>query len=490
MIARAGNSVRYPPSGTLLLGKYRVEHLIGEGGMGAVVRALHLQLDEPVALKILLPDLLERPDIVRRFLREAKAAAKLKGEHVARVLDVGYLDGFFARRPYIVMEHLEGADLRAILKHHGAQPPAVAADLMLQACQAIAEAHSLDIIHRDIKTSNLFITRPDGQEPVLKVLDFGIASAPPGTNELTNTNSVMGTPAYMAPEQMRNARDANAKSDIWSLGVVLYEMLEGERPFRAEVYPQLCLAIGMDPPHPMRRAPAELRAVVYRCLEKSLERRYQTVAELAADLVPFASDPARGKAAANACTRWLARRKSSVLPAASERGEPISGTPAPLTPPSQLPLPDDMASRADAKPRGRRGVIAASFVIACAAGGGGWWWYETRESTPQPAAAADTSTPPAPIAEPPAAAPAPPTPAPPTPAPPTVVESPREPAVVAAPPEVVEAPREPAVVAAPPESATTRTTSKPPPRPVKYVKRAKPARPAKPKPEDDPFGHR
>src|SRR5438067_7220904 len=149
---------RFPEPGAVLLGKYRVDSLIGEGGMGAVVKAKHLDLDEMVAIKILLPEMIDRNEIVQRFLREAKAAVKLKGEHVARVLDVGRLDGIFKGVPYIVMEYLEGADLNAIVKHHGAQEPEVAADLMLQACQAIAEAHALNIIHRDIKASNFFIT--------------------------------------------------------------------------------------------------------------------------------------------------------------------------------------------------------------------------------------------------------------------------------------------------------------------------------------------
>ena len=168
---------RFPQPGTLVLGKYRVDSLIGEGGMGAVVKAWHLDLDQPVALKCLLPEMMTRHDIVARFVREAKAASKLKGQHVAQVFDVGRLEN---QVPYIAMEYLDGADLNAIVRHHGAQVPAVAVDLMLQACEAIAEAHSVGIIHRDIKASNFFVVQPDNQEPCLKVLDFGIATAPDG----------------------------------------------------------------------------------------------------------------------------------------------------------------------------------------------------------------------------------------------------------------------------------------------------------------------
>ncbi|MFN0251283.1 MAG: protein kinase domain-containing protein [Kofleriaceae bacterium] len=298
---------RYPQPGTVLLEKYRVLSLIGEGGMGAVLKARHIDLDEDVAIKCLLPHHLEREDIVRRFLREAKAAVKLKGKHVARVLDVGRLETGI---PYIVMEFLDGADLNAIIKHHGAQDPAVAVDLMLQACEAIAEAHSIGIIHRDIKASNFFVSQPENQAPHLKVLDFGIATAPEGTSDLTSTQSVLGTPAYMAPEQMRSSKTSDARSDIWSIGVVMFELLEGGRPFRSEVYSELCLKVGMDPPLPITNpnVPEALTAVVMHCLEKSVERRYQSIAELAFDLMPFASDPVFARAYAEQCARLLGRR--------------------------------------------------------------------------------------------------------------------------------------------------------------------------------------
>jgi serine/threonine-protein kinase len=283
--------------------------VIGEGGMGAVVKAVHIDLEEPVAIKVLLPEMLERQDIVQRFLREAKAAAKLKGEHIARVIDVGRLDadvdGNFEGVPYIVMEYLEGCDLNQIIKHQGPQDPAFACDLLLQACEAIAEAHSIGIIHRDIKASNFFISDLDGDAPQLKVLDFGIATTPKGSSELTEGGQIVGTPAYMAPEQMRSSRLADARSDVWSMGVVLYEMLEGKRPFRADEYPDLCLKVGGDPPEPMVRpgVPEALRAVVRKCLEKSVEQRYQSVAELSFELMSFASDPVLARASVEQCAR-------------------------------------------------------------------------------------------------------------------------------------------------------------------------------------------
>jgi serine/threonine-protein kinase len=362
---------RFPEPGTVLLGKYRVTSLIGEGGMGVVIRAKHIELDEDVAIKCLLPEMLERPDIVQRFLREAKAAVKLKGEHVARVHDVGRLD---TQVPFIVMEYLEGADLNAILKHHGAQEPMVAVDLMLQACEAIAEAHSLGIVHRDIKASNFFITQPDNEAPILKVLDFGIATAPEGTSDLTSTQSVIGTPAYMSPEMMRSSKTSDSRSDIWSMGVVLYELLEGQRPFRSEVYSELCLKVGMDPPHPITNAevPDGLRAVVIKCLEKPLEKRYQSVAELAFDLMPYASDPSLARRAVESCARLLGRRATKMFEAAAMRSEdttPVPKVPYRITPTSgQMAAahPDDMsdASSRSPAPSGRlTGLTGSSSSV-------------------------------------------------------------------------------------------------------------------------------
>jgi serine/threonine protein kinase len=327
-----------------LLGKLRIEHVLGEGGMGVVCKAHHLSLDQPVAIKFLLPALVENVAIVRRFLREAQSAVRLRGEHIARVLDVGTLE---SGSPYMLMEFLEGADLNQIIKHFGAQPPAICADIMLQACEGLAEAHAQGIIHRDIKPSNFFITRrPDGM-PLLKILDFGISSAPAGfDSELTKTQAVIGTPAYMAPEQMRSARAADERSDLWSMGVVLYQMLARRRPFEAEAYSEMCLKVGMDPPTPLGLAlPDGLEAVVLRCLEKNPDDRYRHVGELAFALAPYASDPALARGQAERATRTLGLavpRASAGMPSAGGDRTPPPLTPLPLTPlpvPGMLPLP-------------------------------------------------------------------------------------------------------------------------------------------------------
>src|SRR5580704_996551 len=208
--------------GEVLAGKYRVEGILGAGGMGVVVAAHHLQLDERVALKFLLPEALANAEAVARFDREARAAVKIKSEHVARVIDVGKLEN---GSPYMGMEYLDGSDLSAWLQKRGSPPIPQVVDFVLQACEAIAEAHSLGIVHRDLKPANLFcIRRPDGGL-CIKVLDFGISKMSMlGDLHMTGTTAVFGSPAYMSPEQMHASKDVDGRTDVWSLGVILYEL--------------------------------------------------------------------------------------------------------------------------------------------------------------------------------------------------------------------------------------------------------------------------
>ena len=290
--------------GTVLLGRYRVEDVLGIGGMGVVVRAVHTDLDTQVAIKFLLPNMVESPSVVQRFLREAQATVKLKSAHVAKVIDVGKMpDG----APFMVMEYLSGADLGQVLKAHGAQPPMVACDLMLQVCEGMSEAHAIGIVHRDVKPSNFFVTRnPDGS-PLVKILDFGISKVPmTGDMQLTGTQSMVGTPAYMAPEHMRAASRADARSDLWSMGVVLYQLLTNQLPFDGESYADLCLKVAMELPAPIQALlPPGLGEVVLRCLEKDAAQRFQSVAQLAYALAPYCSDPVVASVAAERCARIL-----------------------------------------------------------------------------------------------------------------------------------------------------------------------------------------
>ena len=253
-----------------------------------VYRAFHLALEEDVAIKVLRRDVSLDPETVQRFVREAQSAVKLKSEHVARIKDVGAMDDGL---PYIVMEFLQGADLGQMVDAHGAMAVPVAVDLVLQACDAIVEAHSLGIVHRDVKPTNLFVSfRPD-QSAIVKVLDFGISKSANGSDmSLTQTQSMLGTPAYMSPEQMRSARNVDARTDIWSLGTVLYELVEARRPFEAESFSEMCVMVAVDPPLRMTNAP-QLEPVIMRCLQKQPADRYAHVGELMRDLAAYAGNP-------------------------------------------------------------------------------------------------------------------------------------------------------------------------------------------------------
>jgi eukaryotic-like serine/threonine-protein kinase len=277
--------------GEVVAGKYRVERLAGEGGMGVVVAARHLQLDTVVALKLLPDAAAADPVLVERFLREARAAARLRSDHVAKVLDVGTLE---AGTPFMVMEYLDGANLADVLSARGRLDPETACDYVLQACDAVAEAHSLGIVHRDLKPENLYLTTRFGGASLVKVLDFGVSKTTAVGGALTTTCAVVGSPMYMAPEQMRASRVADPRSDVWALGVVLYELLTERCPFEAESLPDLCLKISHDAHRPIADLrpglPSALAAIVERCLEKDPALRFADAAELASALEPFAPE--------------------------------------------------------------------------------------------------------------------------------------------------------------------------------------------------------
>jgi serine/threonine-protein kinase len=271
--------------------KYRIERVLGAGGMGIVVAATHLTLQRTVALKFLRRERLQARRDLARFLREARFAARMTGPHVARILDAGTLRAGGADAPYIALEYLDGVDLARLLARCRRLPPATIAAIVSQACEALAEAHALGIVHRDVKPANLFLI-PSGNGLAVKVLDFGVAKWRSDPDALlTTTESVVGSPAYMAPEQMRQSRAVDERSDLWSLGVILHEAVAGRLPFEAPAYADLCLRVLLDPVPPLPEdagTPPGFEAVVRRCLEKEPERRFASAGELRDALLPFA----------------------------------------------------------------------------------------------------------------------------------------------------------------------------------------------------------
>lgn len=297
-----GQSGRFVPRvGAVVAGKYRIERKLGEGGMGLVVAATHLALGGQVALKFLTIGDEIRPEALARFTREAQTVARIKSEHIARVLDMGTVE---SGAPYIVMELLEGQDLHKFVRKNGPLPSGDAVEFILQAAEGVAEAHAAGIVHRDLKPANLFLShKPDGS-PFVRVLDFGIAKdiqakKEAGDVSLTVGTEVLGSPLYMAPEQIRNPKDVDPRADVWSLGAILYKLLTGRSAFEADNPSATLAMIVMEEPDPIRRlrpdVPAQLEAVVQRCLEKKIDQRFQSVDELACALLPFAPSRPRGR---------------------------------------------------------------------------------------------------------------------------------------------------------------------------------------------------
>jgi eukaryotic-like serine/threonine-protein kinase len=500
---REGRVARFPPSGfmqsyasitiepgVVLAGKYRIERVLGQGGMGVVAAAYHLHLEQRVALKLMLPHAMASGESVSRFLREARAAARITSDHVARVFDVGTLD---TGAPYIAMEYLEGADLSQLLASRGRLPVDEAVEYLLQACEALAEAHSVGIVHRDLKPGNLYLAqRVDGQR-LIKVLDFGISKMSGASAQsdalATRTSALMGSPLYMSPEQMGSSRDVDARSDIWALGVVLHELLSGSPPFDGETLPQVCARVMSEPPPPLHERAPGLPPAVYdvvsRCLQKLPAARFQSIAELAHALEPIASG--RARQSVERISRVLGVKHS---PAPTVVQTPVAATTAdPVFHP-----PSTQANWGDTQPKPvvRRspapllGGLLAGLAIA---GGAAYFVIRAPSVNAQlePATSVAGSTqqpaPPA-VSEPAVPTPAPPAVSPPAraeavetavtaassapppgvarapqpasrPAPARAPKAPPEPAAKAAPAAVV--PAQPAQPAQPPASTTTRS---------------------------------
>jgi serine/threonine protein kinase len=365
--------------GDVVAGKYVVQGLLGEGGMGVVLAARQVNLDRLVALKLLPVEAAKDKVMVSRFLREARAAARLQSDHVAKVIDVGTMP---SGAPYMVMEHLEGANLGQVLATRGRLEVATACDYLVQACHAVGEAHALGIVHRDLKPENLYLTTTVGGTAMVKVLDFGVSKVlTAAAIGLTTTSTAVGSPMYMAPEQMRASRETDARADVWALGVVLYELLTQRCPFEADTLPDLCIKVVGEAPAPIAalRAdlPPEIVAIVERCLEKDPSLRYADARALAAALEPF-----------------VPSSLSMATPSAPRLVDPLSET-------VDEPLPVALPRRPR---RSRAGLLAGGLAVCALAGA----LLLARRSPPPAPRVADAPARVAPVVAPAPSAPLPP----------------------------------------------------------------------------------
>jgi len=264
--------------------RYRVEALLGEGGMGLVYRVTHIRLNKPLAIKVLRRENTRDEEVLARFRREAESASAIGNQHIVDISDFGVLeDG----STYFVMECLDGVDLIEAMDLAQRMPEERALHIAVQICEALGAAHDAGIVHRDLKPENVFLTTRDGTPDFVKILDFGIAKVANGPTRLTRKGEVLGTPHYMSPEQCEG-EDIDQRTDIYALGVLLYEMLTGHVPHDADtVMGILTKHLYEDPMPPTIRVPQvskDLERVVMRCLDKNPERRYPTMRELGLDL--------------------------------------------------------------------------------------------------------------------------------------------------------------------------------------------------------------
>ncbi len=407
--------------GDVVAAKYRIDRILGVGGMGIVAAATHLELDQKVALKFMLPEAMAAPTAVERFLREARAAVRLRGEHVCRVLDVGRLD---SGAPYIVMEYMAGQDFSNLLDVRTKLSVGEAVDYMLQVLEGIGEAHANGIVHRDLKPGNIFVATDTDGSPLLKVLDFGISKSS-FADAATKTGDMMGSPSYMAPEQMASSKHVDARADIWALGCILYKALSGELPFTGDTLPALCMAVMCDEPAPIGKlradVPEGLAATVMRCLAKSPDARFANVGQLAAAIAPFGSP---GSEAVAVRVAKVLGRISQPMPIAVQLGATVAASDSLRMPHATPALPAELPSSSSRPPHvgqvstltsgagalksvptpGSRRVLP--LILAGVVGGGAVIAYvaTTRKASDPPVAA---------LAPPPAVAPQP-SPAPPS----------------------------------------------------------------------------
>jgi serine/threonine protein kinase len=375
MSSGPGTNRRVPP-GQVIGGRYLLEERIAEGGMGVVWRGRHLGLGTAVAIKLIRPDLKEDAECVQRFLNEARRAASLRSERIARVHDVGQLE---SGEPYLVMELLEGIDLGEYAEKRGPLPRAEAVAIVQQICEGLAEAHAIGVVHRDIKPANVFLARrTDGQFGV-KLLDFGISKQFSDPSALTGDDESLGSPWYMSPEQMMDPSRVDQRSDIWSVGVVLFELLTGARPFEGQNVPELCAKVLTAPAPSLRTwipdADPALEQLIQKCLAKHPDDRFHDVTALGTALQDFAA-PTSGRRSRVTPTDFFAAEVNE-LPEPRAEAEFFARGPArfdtrfdstpPLSGPTTPPSPTLMRRVHRAHTLGALGVIGVLTLLGFAA---------------------------------------------------------------------------------------------------------------------------
>lgn len=302
--------------GKTLAGKYRIEEFLSEGGMGTVYRATHILMDKTVAIKVLHPSLAADDKIVARFSREARAASRISHPHALNVTDFGEdEDGVV----FLVMEFLNGPTLKEVIRSVGPMPLPRVVEIMRQVCGALEAAHAENVVHRDLKSDNIMLLDVGGGD-WLKVLDFGIAKIQETDGkdpELTAPNLIIGTPQYMSPEQCSQASEIDSRSDIYSLGVILFEMLAGHVPFSAESPTAVMMKhLQEEPPNLLEERsdlPQQVAAVVTRALAKRPEERFQTVADLSEGLAHAAEAEVTGEVATGTGTEQIERNTHRIV---------------------------------------------------------------------------------------------------------------------------------------------------------------------------------
>jgi eukaryotic-like serine/threonine-protein kinase len=412
-----------PKAGDLLAGKYRIERVLGQGGMGIVFAANHELLGVRVAVKCLLTDIATSTEAVTRFVNEAKNAARIQSDNVARVMDVGTLDG---GRPYMVIEFLEGDDLSKLLETRGPLSVQEAVDYVLQALEGLAQAHSIGIVHRDLKPANLFLVKRQDKTMQVKVLDFGISKSTnplgEGSGAMTSTKALLGSPYYMSPEQLRSSKSVDARADIWSVGIILYELLTGTPPFAGDNFGELFAAIlEMDAPSLLQKRPdinPQFEHVVMRCLQRKPDNRYSNVGELASALAPFASTRGQRTAHRILDVMPIGDRPPSISPGAQTAMQPQHQQPqsgpnygmqqhpypgastgsgvfsAPGVPPPGVQTNSSWTGAQVQPPRASNntGIVAAIIAVVCiAVGVGGYFVMKIKTEHDTAAAAASAS---------------------------------------------------------------------------------------------------